>query len=209
MNEPKLTFKKVIRHWSTIRQHRKWVKYYCRLAGIYWHGLKHDLSKYSPVEFFESARYWTGTDSPITHAKHEKGYSRAWLHHRGRNTHHWAYWADNFSEGFKVHPMPMNDFVELVCDFLAAGRTYAKGCFSYSNERAWWLHERDYGSKAMNTRNKKMLDIIFTDLEYADNHMMVECPTSLITSTPESLIKSGYIQEVWRRVTREMEQEGN
>ena len=55
MNEPKLTFKKVIRHWSTIRQHRKWVKYYCRLAGIYWSGLKHDLSKYSPVEFFESA----------------------------------------------------------------------------------------------------------------------------------------------------------
>lgn len=198
MKEPKLTFQKIMGHWKTIRTHRKWVRYYCHLAGITWRGIKHDLSKYSPTEFFESARYWTGEDSPINHAKHEKGYSRAWLHHRGRNPHHWAYWADNFSEGFKVYCMPCDDFVEMVCDFLAAGRAYSGDCFSYSSERAWWLKDREYGSKAMNPKNKRMLDIIFSDLEYADNHMIAGCPTSLITSTPESLIKSGYLQEVWR-----------
>lgn len=194
----KLTWHKCLGHWKTIRTHRKWVKYYCRLAGIRWRGWKHDLSKYSPTEFFESARYWTGTSSPINEAKKQQGYSRAWLHHRGRNSHHWAYWADNFSEGFIVYPMPMNDFVELVCDFLAAGRAYRGDMFSYSGERAWWLHEREHGSRAMNEKNKQMLDIIFSDLEYADNHCMSGCPTALLTMTPEKLIKTGYIQEVWR-----------
>lgn len=201
MSAPKLTFRKVIGHLHTIRLHRKWVRYYCRLAGIRWRGWKHDLSKYSPTEFFESARYWTGNTSPITEAKLAQGYSRAWLHHRGRNSHHWAYWADNFSEGMIVHPMPMNDFVEMVCDFIAAGIAYSSGDrdrFSFSSEYSWWLHERENGSKAMNPKNKLMLDIIFQDLEYADNHMLVGCPTSLLTSTPESLIKSGYLQEVWR-----------
>lgn len=194
----KLTWHKCLGHWKTIRTHRKWVKYYCRLAGIRWRGWKHDLSKYSPTEFFESARYWTGTSSPINEAKKVQGYSRAWLHHRGRNSHHWAYWADNFSEGMTVHLMPMNDFVEMVCDFLGAGRAYSGDMFSYSSERAWWLKERDRDCKAMHPANKQMLDIIFSDLEYADNHCLSGCPTALLTMTPENLIKTGYIQEVWR-----------
>lgn len=198
METPKLTFNKIFGHWKTIRTHRKWVRYYCRLCGIKWRGWKHDLSKYSPTEFFESARFWTGTSSPINAAKAYYGYSRAWLHHRGRNSHHWAYWADNFSEGFIVHCMPMNDFVEMVCDFLGAGRAYSGDVFTYSSEYSWWLKERDGDCKAMHPANKKMLDIIFSDFEYAENHLLSGCPTGLITSTPESLMKSGYIQEVWR-----------
>lgn len=194
----KLTFRKMLNHLSTIRKHRKWVRKYCFMAGIPWRGIKHDLSKYSPTEFFESARYWTGTSSPINEAKKDKGYSLAWLHHRGRNTHHWAYWADNFSEGTTIYPMPKDDFIEMVCDFLGAGRAYSGDHFSYSNERAWWLRERDKDCTAMHTENKKMLDIIFSDLEYADNHMLSGCPTSLITMGPEDLIKTGYLEEIWR-----------
>lgn len=193
----KLTFHKILKHWQTIRIHRKWVRYYCHLAGITWRGIVHDLSKYSPTEFFESARYWTGTHSPIEEAKHEKGYSLAWLHHRGRNPHHWAYWADNFSEGLTIYPMPKDDFVEMVCDFLAAGRAYQGENFSYSSERTWWLKEREGGCSGMNPINKQMLDIIFSDLEYAENHLLAGCPTSLITMNPEQLIKTGYFQEVW------------
>lgn len=201
MNKPKLTIKKILGHWKTIRTHRHWVKYYCRLAHIRRRGWKHDLSKYSPTEFWESARYWTGTSSPINEAKKVQGYSKAWLHHRGRNSHHWAYWADNFSEGTVIYPMPKDDFVEMVCDFLAAGRAYMGDTFSYSKEYTWWIDDRDKGNKAMNEVNKQMLDIIFSDLEYAENHMLCGCPTSLITSTPESLIKSGYLQEIWRANT--------
>ena len=198
MRQPKLTLHNILGHWKTIRTHRKWVKYYCRLAGIRWRGWKHDLSKYSPTEFFESARYWTGTGSPINEAKKMQGYSRAWLHHRGRNPHHWAYWADNFSEGMIIYPMPRDDFVEMVCDFLAAGRAYSGDCFTYSGERAWWLKDRERGNSGMNPKNKLMLDIIFSDLEYAENHMLQGCPTSLCTMSPEDLIKTGYIQEIWR-----------
>ena len=196
--DAKLSFHKIMAHWRTVRLHRKWVKYYCRIAGIFWRGVVHDLSKYSPTEFIESARYWTGTHSPIEEAKKEQGYSRAWLHHRGRNPHHWAYWADNFSEGLTIYPMPMNDFVEMVCDFLAAGRAYSGKKFSYSSERDWWLHERENGCAGMNPINKQMLDIIFSDLEYAENHLIAGCPTSLITLNPEQLIKTGYLQEIWR-----------
>lgn len=193
---PKLTLKKIFGHWKTVRTHRKWVRYYCNLAGIPWRGLLHDLSKYSPVEFFESARYWTGTESPINNCKKCNGWSRAWMHHKGRNTHHYEYWMDSFDYGGVALLMPQDDFVEQVCDFLAAGRTYQGERFSYSGERAWWLDKRQHC--AMNVHNKIMLDIIFSDLEYAENHLLSGCPTSLITSTPESLIKSGYLQEIWR-----------
>ena len=201
MTTPKLTLKHMFQYWKQIRLHRKWVRYYCRLAGIRWRGWKHDLSKYSPTEFFENARFYDGKKSPVETAKSIQGYSRAWLHHRGRNTHHWAYWADEFSEGLIVYPMPRDDFVEMVCDFLGAAHAYTGERFSYSAERAWWVRERDRSCKAMHEKNKIMLDIIFSDLEFASNHMIEGCPTSLITSTPESLIKSGYLQEVWRANT--------
>lgn len=185
----KLTFNKILNHWRTVRTHRKWARHYCFLAGIPWRGLKHDLSKYSLIEFLESARYWTGINSPIENAKREQGYSRAWLHHRGRNPHHWAYWADNFSEGLTVHPMPKNDFIEMICDFLAAGRAYKGENFTYQGEYEWWKKERENGCKAMNERNKIMCDIIFSDFSMAEK-------ISYIPS-PEKLIKDHYLQEIW------------
>lgn len=201
MKEPPITLKKILGHWKTVRTHRKWVRYYCRLAGIRWRGWTHDLSKYSPTEFWESVRYYQGNRSPINAAKEAKGYSNAWLHHRGRNRHHWAYWADNFSEGMIVHLMPEDDFVEMVCDFLGAGRAYSGDAFSYSGEYAWWLRERDGDCAAMHPANKRMLDIIFSDLEKAHNPMYIEANTNMIYDfipSPEQLIKSGYLQEVYR-----------
>ena len=190
----KLTLKKMYKHLRTIQTHRHWVKYYCRLAGIPWRGIKQDLSKYSPTEFFESARFWTGTTSPISEAKKIQGYSLAWLHHRGRNPHHWAYWADNFSEGLIVHPMPEKDFVEMVCDFLAAGQAYSRdSTFSYQKENEWWQRERETGCKAMNEKNKIMLNIIFSDLAVAE----IKCDGYLYLS-PEQLLKSKYIQTIYK-----------
>lgn len=197
MQYPKLTLKKIFGHWNTIRTHRKWVRYYCRLAGIKWRGWKHDLSKYSPTEFFESARFWTGTHSPIAEAKRQQGYSRAWLHHRGRNPHHWAYWADKFSEGLIVYPMPKNDFVEMVCDFLAAGRTYYGINFSYQKELQWWNNDKENGCKAMNPANKKMLDIIFSDLAKAEKPEDLIGLSRKSIPTPEQLIKTHYFQDIW------------
>lgn len=194
---PKLTFKKIFKHLRTVQNHRKWVRRYCFRAGIPWRGLTHDLSKYSPKEFFESARYWTGTSSPIEESKKENGVCKAWQHHKGHNPHHWAYWVDNISEGAIVHPMPEKDFIEMVCDFLGAARVYNKD-FSYQKEYDWWKKERDSGQKAMNEANKTMLNIILSDLAIAENpeaHRM----TREMVLTPEELINSDYIRMVYRR----------
>ena len=74
-------FQKFFGHLKTVRTHRKWVRYYCNLMGIGWQGFWHDLSKYNPIEFFESVKYYQGNRSPIDACKEDKGYSDAWFHH--------------------------------------------------------------------------------------------------------------------------------
>jgi len=195
--KPKLTMYKMYHHWKTIHNHRKWVCHYCFLAGIPWRGITHDLSKYNPIEFFESARYYTGTSSPINEAKKEQGFSRAWLHHRGRNSHHWAYWTDNYSEGFTSYLMPKKDFVEMVCDFLAAACAYnSDSSFIFDRENKWWQQERDKSCKAMNEANKKMLDILFSDFDKAENPNAYGLNSNMVIE-PEKLIKNGYIQLIY------------
>ena len=83
-----------IKHFKTITKHRHRVIAHCAKAGILWQGLRHDISKYSPREFIPGARYYQGTRSPNVAERLEKGYSEAWLHHKGRNRHHFEYWTD-------------------------------------------------------------------------------------------------------------------
>ena len=81
-------------HLHTINHHRRLVRQGCFRMGLYWQGLTHDLSKYAPVEFLTGVRYYQGTRSPNTAEREEKGWSEAWMHHKGRNRHHWEYWTD-------------------------------------------------------------------------------------------------------------------
>ena len=48
-------------HLSTITRHRHMVIRHCFKAGIFWQGCLHDLSKYSPKEFFAGVRYFHST----------------------------------------------------------------------------------------------------------------------------------------------------
>ena len=43
-------------HLKTVNRHRRLVRRYCFKLGLYWQGLTHDLSKYSPTEFWRSAK---------------------------------------------------------------------------------------------------------------------------------------------------------
>ena len=92
-----MNIKNVWLHFRLVCIH-KWnvFKLSCRV-GEPWRGFWHDFSKFSPTEFIESCKYYIGTHSPIIEAKKDKGYSKAWLHHRGRNKHHPAYWIDEFA----------------------------------------------------------------------------------------------------------------
>ena len=84
----------IIKHFLTITKHRHKVIYHCFKCGILWQGLRHDLSKYSMTEFIPGARYYLGDRSPTEAERRTIGYSAAWLHHKGRNKHHFEYWID-------------------------------------------------------------------------------------------------------------------
>jgi hypothetical protein len=109
-----------------ITRHKWEVFKACWRAGLYWQGIVHDLSKYSPAEFIEYAHYFQGNSSPVDAAKREKGFCFAWLHHRGRNPHHYEYWVDDVDKGGRPLIMPYKYVMEMVCDWIGAGKCYNK-----------------------------------------------------------------------------------
>lgn len=118
-----------VEHFKTVSEHRRLVRNYCFRLGLYRQGLMHDLSKYSPSEFWRGAKYWQGTRSPNNKEREVTGVSRAWLHHKGRNKHHFEYWIDYMinedgTVGFGGNPMPKKYIAEMFCDRIAACRVY-------------------------------------------------------------------------------------
>lgn len=123
-----------IGHFKTVAEHRHKVLVHCIKAGIVWRGLTHDLSKFSPTEFIPGVRYFQGNRSPNEKERESDGFSRAWMHHKGRNRHHFEYWTDYNPKTRKLEPVPMPDIFiyEMFCDRVAASKTYNKE--SYTND---------------------------------------------------------------------------
>ncbi len=150
------------RHLATITEHKMLVMKNCFRAGLYWQGLTHDLSKYSPTEFVTGIRYYQGTRSPNAAEREEKGYSAAWLHHKGRNRHHFEYWID-FSKknrGLSGSKMPVRYLVEMVMDRIAASRVYRGS--EYTDASAWEYYQKEepYLTGVMHPETKAMLEKI-------------------------------------------------
>ena len=120
------------RHFYTITRHRHAVIRLCFRAGIGWQGLFHDLSKYSPTEFFLGAKYYLGTRSPNEAEREANGFSRAWLHHKGRNRHHFEYWVDidPVEKRYRPVKMPLRYVAEMFCDRVAASKIYKKDAYT-------------------------------------------------------------------------------
>ncbi len=128
---------KLIRHIRTVNEHRRMVRRGCFRVGLYWQGLVHDLSKYSPSELFVGAKYYQGFRSPNNAEREAKGYSEAWIHHKGRNKHHYEYWTDYLpghgeGESHVIVPtrMPTRYLVEMYVDRVAASAIYNKGHYT-------------------------------------------------------------------------------
>ena len=154
---------KCLGHLRTVLIHKWWVFTYCRRLGIPLQGITHDLSKLSWTEFSESARYYQGgKKSPIPTIKAEKGYSLAWQHHKGRNPHHYEYWTDNYSKGTTFIKIPFNLVLEMVADWLSAGRTYNGKAFTLDDEIDWW--KRWPEKCAINPETVRLIDNIFETL---------------------------------------------
>lgn len=134
---------KVITIFKLIKRiltHKFWVAYYCFQIGLYWQGLTHDMSKFSWSEFAPALRYWDDKISSLANERKILGYSRTFLHHRGRNPHHYEYWIHSLDEGGIPCEMPKKYALELVCDYLAAARTYGS---NPRDEFDWWIKNCD------------------------------------------------------------------
>ena len=173
------TLKISFKHFKTICRHKHWVSYYAKIADLPWKQYTfHDMSKFSYIEFSESVKYYSGDKSPIDNCKDINGYSLAWQHHKGRNPHHYEYWMDNFDQGTTPIRMPYNYAVELICDWLAAGQTYAENSgitFTYKDELDYVINKFDNGC-AMHPSDKKFVYLVLRNLKIIDNvPIMKDC----------------------------------
>ena len=135
-------------HFKTITHHRKLVREGCFRIGLYWQGLTHDLSKYFPSEFLVGAKYYQGTRSPNNAEREDIGYSSAWLHHKGRNKHHYEYWIDYSLHapepgGMLPCPMPDRYIAEMIMDRIAACKTYQGDAYTDKSPLEYYLKGRD------------------------------------------------------------------
>ena len=135
-----------VKHFITITHHRWLVRHYCFKVGLFKQGLLHDLSKYSPTEFFKGVKYFRGVGSPIAKERQINGYSLAWLHHKGRNKHHAEYWVDLNKEKstYLPIPMPKKYIVESLMDHIAASKVYNKKNFEPIKVKEYFEKEIAY-----------------------------------------------------------------
>lgn len=132
----------ILGHFKTITKHRHAVIYHSYKVGILWRGLLHDLSKYTPTEFWKGARYYKdGRRSPNEAEREDCGYSAAWIHHKGRNFHHFEYWTDYNPKTKTIEPieMPIVFVKEMFCDRVAASKIYQKESYSDSHPLEYFI----------------------------------------------------------------------
>lgn len=150
---------KAWKHLKTIRHHKKLVMKSCFKVGLYKQGLLHDLSKYSPVEFLVGCKYYQGNKSPNNAEREDKGYSSAWLHHKGRNKHHMEYWIDYGVEkekGITGMRMPTRYVVEMFLDRVAACKNYQKE--QYTDESPLQYYENGKQYHILHEESKELLE---------------------------------------------------
>ena len=154
-------------HLKTVFHHKNLVLKYCFKAGIPWQGLKHDLSKFSPTEFIPSVKYYTdGKHSPTVEERKLLGYSSAWLHHKGRNRHHFEYWIEfNWKNEIMYKcPMPLKYVKEMFCDRLAATKTYLKDRYDDFAPLEYYLARDE--RKFMHEKTYTLLEILLVKLAF-------------------------------------------
>ena len=155
---------KLWQHLKTITYHKWLVLQGCFRVGLYWQGITHDLSKYSPTEFRAGAQYYQGTRSPNTAEREEKGYSEAWMHHKGRNKHHYEYWTDMSKQtrNYESVEMPRKYLVEMVMDRRAACMTYQGKAYTDGSALKYFMGSRE--RELMHPNTRMQLEYILTML---------------------------------------------
>lgn len=162
--------KKAWKHFCTITRHRHLVMKGCFQVGLYRQGLLHDLSKYMPTEFLVGCKYYRGYMSPNNAEREDKGYSLAWLHHKGRNKHHMEYWIDYDlakeegaeHSGMTGMKMPVRYVAEMFIDRVSASKNYQKD--KYTDESPLVYFEKGKSKYMIHEDTEAMLAYLLTML---------------------------------------------
>ena len=131
--------------------------------GRYYQGIFHDLSKFSLTEFAPSVKYYSGRLSPNAVDRKINGASLAWLHHKGRNRHHFEYWidysasSDEYAFGCR---MPLKYVAEMIADRYAACVAYNRD--EYTKADAWNYYSRARDVIIMHRDTKAVLEKALT-----------------------------------------------
>lgn len=151
-------------HLRTINHHKWLVMKSCFQLGLYKQGLLHDLSKYGPAEFLVGVKYYQGNRSPNNAEREDKGYTSAWLHHKGRNKHHLEYWIDYDLEngGMTGMKMPVKYVVEMFCDRIAASKNYNRD--TYEDHFPLDYYKRGRDKYLLHKDTEKLLEELLTML---------------------------------------------
>ena len=134
-------------HLATVMRHKALVGGMCFRVGLWRQGITHDLSKFSPTEFIPSVRYYQeGKRSHVGAERRGRGYSGCWMHHKGRNRHHFEYWLDYAPDsplrlvGYK---MPPKFFAEMIIDRIAASMVYLGGDYTDGAPLEYFMERTD------------------------------------------------------------------
>lgn len=149
----------ILGHFKTITKHKLLVAKGCFRLGLYYQGIMHDMSKYSPTEFIPGVIYYQGTASPNNRERLKKGVSMAWLHHKGRNKHHFEYWIDYSldpsKKGLVGMKIPKKYMAEMFVDRISAGKIYNGKKFKKEDPLKYFEH--GIGGSIMNEASRKYL----------------------------------------------------
>lgn len=169
-----------VKHFLTITRHKLLVMKYCFRIGLIRQGLMHDMSKYSPTEFLVGAKYYQGDCSPNNAERLDRGVSTAWLHHKGRNRHHFEYWIDyNMEDGSMCGmKMPVRFVAEAICDRIAACRIYMGT--KYSQEAPYEYFARFKGHYMMHPETEKLTERLLLLLRDEGEKSLFSCLRRLI-----------------------------
>lgn len=172
---------KVLNHFLTVTKHRHAVIKHCSKAGILWQGLRHDLSKFSPTEFLPGVRFYVGTRSPNEGEREQYGYSLAWIHHKGRNKHHFEYWTDYNIKTKMVEPvkMPLRYVAEMFCDRVAASKIYNGDKYTDAFPLEYFLRAK--GRRVIHPETSDLIESLLRELaEYGEEQTFSHLKQMLI-----------------------------
>ena len=173
-----------LRHLKVILKHRHQVIKHCFRAGIGLQGLRHDLSKFSPEEFIAGARFFQGTRSPNEGEREVIGYSAAWMHHKGRNKHHFEYWTDYdpVKKLMRPVPMPVKYIAEMFCDRVAASKVYLKDKYEDSSPLAYF--HRGKANRSIHPETSEILESWLTILSEQGEKAAFEAVKKAVKGQP-------------------------